>query len=328
MNYLVYCIFRDRESVPDELPPGVDGAKVSRVAADGLAASFSRVRPQDAVPSVPRLQAYARVIEALHERCTVLPMRFGCELSTRAQLVELLCARRAEFQASLDEVEGCVEFSIRILLKKTEAPAPTDVGPAPACGQTSPMCRRRAKATLATARQSHVGGGTPFGERRTGASPGQAYLAKRKAWYVDQDHQWNEAAAAARRMEKAFDGLFLRCVTEPPPLRSLGASQDTHRQGFPASEALAKEAPHPGREQLLTLHFLVQRKDQEPFRREFRRLEKGSSERLLLTGPWPPYNFTSSPQATLALDRTKSAFSLALPVRTSSAPPWSRQETP
>jgi hypothetical protein len=265
MNYLVYCIFRARDGVSDGLPPGVDGAKVSRVAAAGLAASFSRVRPRDTVPSVSRVQAYARVIEALHKRHTVLPMRYGCELSTRAQVVELLCERRTEFQAALDEVEGCVELSVRILLKKTEAPAPTDVGPAP------------------------------------GPSPGQAYLAKRKAWYADQDHQWNEAAAAARRMEKAFDGLFLRCVTEP--LR-------------------------PGREQLLTLHFLVQRKDQEAFRREFRRLEKSAPERLLLTGPWPPYSFTSCPQATLALDQTRSAFSLNLPVKTASAPPSSRQETP
>ena len=289
MNYLVYCIFRAGEGVSDGLPPGVDGAKVSRVAAAGLAASFSRVRPQDAVPSVPRLQAYARVIEALHKCHTVLPMRYGCELSTRAQLVELLCERRAEFQAALDEVEGCVELSIRILLKKTEAPAPTDVRPAPACRQKSPTC------------QSHFGDGTPFGGRGPGPSPGQAYLAKRKAWYVDQDHQWNEAAAAARRMEKAFDGLSLRCVTEPP---------------------------RPGREQLLTLHFLVRRKDQEPFRQEFGRLEKSAPERLLLTGPWPPYNFTSSPQVTLALDQTRSAFSLNLLVRTASAPPSSRQETP
>jgi glycosyltransferase involved in cell wall biosynthesis len=169
-------------------------------------------------------------------------MRYGCELSTRAELVELLCERRAEFQAALDEVEGRAEWTIRVLLKGTAASAPKDVGPG------------------------------------AGPSSGKAYLATRRAWYADQDHQWNEAAAVTRRIENAFDRLLLRCVTEPPCA---------------------------GREQLLTLHFLVHEKDQERFRRAFRRLEKSAPQKLLLTGPWPPYNFTSCPPASGGQSRRK-----------------------
>jgi hypothetical protein len=239
MNYLVYCVFRARDGVSDSLPPGVEGAKVSLVVVDGLAASFSRVCTGGPVPSVPRVQAYAQVVEALHKRCTVLPMRYGCEFSTRAQIVQLLCERRAEFQAALDEVEGCVEMSVRVLLGKTGRPAPKNGVPAPG----------------------------PF--------PGKVYLAARKAWYAERDEERSDSAAVARRIENTFERLFVGCLVE---------------------------APCVSRERLLTLHFLMDRRNQGRFRQAFRRLEKSAPEKLLLTGPWPPYNFTSCQRATLALD--------------------------
>jgi len=230
MSYLVYCVLREGDRVPDGLPPGVGGGKVSLLAQDGLAASFSRLRPGEAVPTLPRVQAYARVIEALHTRCTVLPLRFGCELSSRAELVELLRAHRAEFQSALDKVEGCVELGVRALLGRRRGRASGDVG------------------------------------RALRLSPGRAYLAGRKARYTEQDQKRSRSVAAARRIEKAFHRLFVTCLTEPP---------------------------RAGCEQLLTLHFLVRRHDQERFCQAFRRLEESTPEKLLLTGPWPPYNFAS-----------------------------------
>ena len=53
------------------------------------------------------------------------------------------------------------------------------------------------------------------------------------------------------------------------------------------------EAPSP-RLPLLSLYFLVDRAVVESFRQAFRRLSEAESARLLLSGPWPPYNFVTS----------------------------------
>jgi hypothetical protein len=98
-------------------------------------------------------------------------------------------------------------------------------------------------------------------------SPARAYLAARQSRYAAQDAACKEASEFAERIERAFQGLFARRKTE-----SLF---------FP---------DHP----ILSLHFLVRRNETELFRDAFRRLEQRAPEKLLLTGPWPPYNFVSA----------------------------------
>ena len=95
-------------------------------------------------------------------------------------------------------------------------------------------------------------------------SPARAYLAARQSHYAARDAACKEAAQLAERIERAFQGLFARRKTESFFLR------DRH---------------------ILSLHFLVRRGETGRFRDAFRRLEQGAPEKLLLTGPWPPYNF-------------------------------------
>ena len=46
---------------------------------------------------------------------------------------------------------------------------------------------------------------------------------------------------------------------------------------------------------LLSLFFLVRRENVERFREAFGQLQQETSAKMLLTGPWPPYNFVGSP---------------------------------
>jgi hypothetical protein len=54
------------------------------------------------------------------------------------------------------------------------------------------------------------------------------------------------------------------------------------------------EFPDPNRSRLLSLYFLVSRAAVEAFRRAARHLHPKASVKLLLSGPWPPYNFVDS----------------------------------
>ena len=81
-----------------------------------------------------------------------------------------------------------------------------------------------------------------------------------------QDRWTKEYRQAAERCRAQFAGLFVKCTTEAPSPR------------LP----------------LLSLYFLVPRPAVTSFRQAFRQLTETESARLLLSGPWPPYNFVTS----------------------------------
>jgi hypothetical protein len=98
---------------------------------------------------------------------------------------------------------------------------------------------------------------------------GLAYLTARKAHYAHQDRWTAEYRQVAARCRARFDGLFVKCITEAPSPR------------LP----------------VLSLYFLVGAPAVPAFRRAFRRLSETESARLLLSGPWPPYNFVTGDPA-------------------------------
>ena len=98
-------------------------------------------------------------------------------------------------------------------------------------------------------------------------SGGKQYLASRKALYARQTLSATTADALGERAVAVFRGLFVRHVSEYAPLPS-----------------------GPCRMPVLSLHFLVRRSCIESFRSAFEMLDRNESAKMLLSGPWPPYN--------------------------------------
>jgi len=240
MKHLVYGILSDgRGSMRGVLPPGVEGAEGFLVAEGGLAAACSMVPDGCATPTVPRATAYAWVVAALHKVAAVVPFRYGNSLENREQVLELMQAHRAEFLRSLEEVEGCDEMGLRVLLEDRPGPAYASSACAPPGGA------------------------------------GRKYLEGRRAHYAAEECDEALAAQAAAEARGALEGLAVKCRED--------------RSSAPANPL--------GR--VLSLFFLVRRKDVERFREAFRQLEQETSAKMLLTGPWPPYNFVGSPHLDL-----------------------------
>ncbi len=93
--------------------------------------------------------------------------------------------------------------------------------------------------------------------------PGLTYLTARKAHYARLDRWTREYRQTEERCLAHFKGLFVKSKTEGPSSR------------LP----------------LLSLYFLVPVSQVGAFRQAFRRLTETESARLLLSGPWPPFNF-------------------------------------
>lgn len=221
MKYLLYCIFQqDLDEPPPE--PGM-----CVVAAHGLAAVVSRVEETSSAPSVSSLLAYERVVEAIHARQAVIPLRYGCLMESESAIIRLLEDHRQEYEALLSRLRGMTEMGIRVL------------GPArPGLLRPSPQ------------------------------SPGAAYLASLRGRYGPPDNLAPEEAQLADQIT----GLLSGCYAEQ------------RREIAPADQG-----------RLVSLYFLTPRTDVERFRNKARQICPPSGTKLLLSGPWPPYNFAVSP---------------------------------
>jgi len=118
----------------------------------------------------------------------------------------------------------------------------------------------------------------PGGPEATRAAPppsgragsGRAYLAARRSHYAGQERTGGREKRVIERCRQAWAGLFRKFRAEYPSRADFGSSL--------------------GR-LFLSLYFLTPRDSVEPFRRAFRQIGTIPSTKLLLSGPWPPYNF-------------------------------------
>jgi hypothetical protein len=100
---------------------------------------------------------------------------------------------------------------------------------------------------------------SPHGTVRSGIS----YLLSKKQYYGDADRMTEQRNQVANAVCKTLSGLFVRHKVELP-------SRGTH---------------------VVSLYFLVPRTSVELFREAGRQCLKDGSMKLVVSGPWPPYNF-------------------------------------
>ena len=221
MKVLLYCICQQDGDGPC-LGPGI-----RVVTGHGLMAVVSELEGPTTAPSVSSLLAYERVVETIHARQTVIPLRYGCLMESEEQVVQLLEDHRREYEALLGRLHGMTEMGIRLLWLPSAVPPPS----------------------------------LPH-------SPGAAYLATLRNRYNSQETLTAEEVLLADRIVALLDD----CSTEQR--RELSSS----RQG-----------------RLLSLYFLTPKSGAEEFRRIVRTISTPRGVKLLLSGPWPPYNFVCPP---------------------------------
>jgi hypothetical protein len=97
------------------------------------------------------------------------------------------------------------------------------------------------------------------------APSGASYLSGRKLYYRSADRMVERDSELVEEISASLAGLFVR-----------------------------RKVERPSRDRLLRLYFLVPRPAVECFRRTSRQGSRNQPVKLLLSGPWPPYNFVDS----------------------------------
>ena len=121
MAYLLYGIVKE-PAHDGAAMTGLKGQPVTFVDGHGLAAAVSELDCEEGTPTVAELLSYARVVQDMHCRQAIVPMRYGCFLKGIPAIVDVLKQRQQQYHSLLDELEGHVEMGIRLLTPKTEPP--------------------------------------------------------------------------------------------------------------------------------------------------------------------------------------------------------------
>jgi hypothetical protein len=101
-------------------------------------------------------------------------------------------------------------------------------------------------------------------------NPGTSFLKSRRAfysvaaWSKDQQNEFGDLCA------RQFQGLFVNFKSEVSPLPEV-----QNRKGLT----------------MISLYFLVRKDLVHKFRSRFQELKPIISDKIMLSGPWPPYNF-------------------------------------
>jgi hypothetical protein len=108
----IYGVVSSTAELPSQ--PGIAGAPLELIPADGVAALTSDAPDGELVMGREAMTTHARVLEAAHALGTVLPMRFGVVMEDESQVVNrLLGAYGADLVAQLDEFDGKAELKLR-----------------------------------------------------------------------------------------------------------------------------------------------------------------------------------------------------------------------
>jgi len=223
---------------PFRLPAirGLGDAELENREVTGLQVVYSRLASQPAVPDLEQLRAFYEVIERLHARYDILPLRWGQFFPDPQALTRAITMDSELYLKRLARLAGATEMGIRFLLSD---------------GQLKP---------------ENI-------SRHPPSSRGRAFLEQRQARYgIDAAGQ-----AQQRRIEEtcrtSFAGLFHDIRSE------------------------TAQVPGADSQAMILVSFLIPRTLVEKFRRTYADLRPFEGERMLLTGPWPPFNFSALDQS-------------------------------
>jgi hypothetical protein len=186
---------------------GIDGSRTYSVVEGNLAAIVSDLSAPrhlwgmgatgepDMAVLAPRLEEHERVLEAVLDHGTVLPMRFGTLYSSREDVRDVLRAHAPDIDAALGRLEGKVEWGLTV----------TWYSPA-----AEPDLMRAAPELIAPVQE----------ELRTA---GRAYLSRREAEKARAERRFGVSA----ELHRAVDSVVASSVVHPARRRRDDGGSDT-----------------------------------------------------------------------------------------------------
>lgn len=257
LGLYLYCLCRGGDSLPDvvgvdgghkvfTLPYGDVNAAISFVPLQEFGTSALEQKMGDLEWIAPRVLIHERIIEEIMEAYPVMPMRFCTIFADRERIEELLRLHHGKITRFFSDIADKEEWGVKGYING---------------GQLEKAIKGLSPAVQPTA------------EKLKEASPGQAYLLRKKRDLALKD---------------GLNGMALQITEEVFQDLLAHAAMGVKNKLFKLEEHKERE------EMILNAAFLVLKSDVRIFQGKVKQSEeKYHSQGLTLsvTGPWPPYNF-------------------------------------
>lgn len=271
MKLLVYCILARRDAGFDP-PDEVAGRPVRLAGDDSLAAVVSDVAATPR-PEVEEILAFEAVVEWFHTHFSaVIPVRFGSVFEDEAALCDVLRRGRELYHRLLLELNDAVEVGIRVLGEPAARPRRGWASPASlkrcetgGLGDLGDWARRGDSGRLRPCAKWPISSGEPAACPATGetlaSGRGATWLEARREHYHSVDSRAASWDAIAIQLKAEFEGMF-------------------------------RLSRHDAAGGMLSIYFLVPLPQAAGFLERASQLTL-SGAKVLVSGPWPPYNFAA-----------------------------------
>ena len=177
LAYAVLLVGGTDEGVPS-LP-----AEVKCLVSGDLGLAYALVEVGAIATTIPRLEAFASVVAALHRQRSIVPFRYGGTFASNAQIRALLQEHRPAWLAALRGVEHFDEYSVHLL--PSRPPPPAETGEAEADQAPGPA--------------------------ESAERPGTSYLLARRAELARTGSHQKHAQEVVARVAQAVAGLYRKC---------------------------------------------------------------------------------------------------------------------
>jgi len=116
MIYSLLSVKRNQEELNDLLNQlkGISGGSLSSVSYATITAVVSEINGNHLIADQSNAVEYARIIEALAQQFTLLPMRFGSMMETNDAITKMMERNYLEIQQNLQKVDNKVEYGLKI----------------------------------------------------------------------------------------------------------------------------------------------------------------------------------------------------------------------
>lgn len=257
MAYLIYCFTKVPPQNWPDLPTGINNQPVTLLPVGAVGAVCSTSPHEQDLSDFAPVLLHQEIVDAVFAHNPVVPVRFGSQMETREDLISHLTTFAGHYEKQLSAIRGFVEIGIRVLLQTVN----DDV--------SQPEQTNRLQNNASDSLHS----------------PGIAYLRSRRRVYVGETQRDAAINHLLSDFKASFKGLFHKVKLEKSFRQiALTYNRETNRQ-----------PPGEKHNSLVSFYFLVKKEQLKHFAAVFRELIRQSSHKLMLTGPWPPYNFVDPP---------------------------------
>ncbi|MFN2597778.1 MAG: GvpL/GvpF family gas vesicle protein [Pyrinomonadaceae bacterium] len=253
MNVYAYCLSDEIADGSTEALAGIGGEAARLVWRDLIAAVVSDFEGDAVAVTRENVLAHERVVGGVLARATPLPFRFGTVVGEE-NLAGYVASHAGELRAQLERVRGCVEMSVKVILKEGGGEPSPDEPRSPPDGRASSDPQSPPADRQPPARAPAAGAGTAF------------LLAKRREAAGDEVR-----AARAHEIAQWLGGAVA------------GAVRDSRIEVNPRGALVVSAAHLVERARLEEYRELLRRARAE--RRDLY---------FLTSGAWSPYSFTNA----------------------------------